>query len=79
MSAIYLLTKPNCPLCTQALQMLHQLALEEPVELGVVDISEQDDLQEEYGWLVPVFVKASDDSELRWPFDEKQLLEFIEQ
>jgi hypothetical protein len=59
--------------------MLHQLVLEEPVELGVVDISEQDDLQEEYGWLVPVFVKASDDSELRWPFDEKQLLEFIEQ
>ena len=49
MSAVYLLTKPRS-LCTQALQMLHQLALEEPVELGVVDISEQDDLQEEYGW-----------------------------
>ena len=50
MSAFYLLTKPNCPLCTQAIQLLHSLDLEEPVELGVVDIAEQQELQEEFGW-----------------------------
>lgn len=77
MSAFYLLTKPNCPLCTQAIQLLH--SLEEPVEFGLVDIAEQQELQEEYGWLVPVFIRGKDDAELRWPFDANQLLEFVEQ
>ncbi|MGM0630218.1 MAG: glutaredoxin family protein [Pseudomonadota bacterium] len=79
MSAFYLLTKPNCPLCTQAIQLLHSLPLEEPIELGVVDIAEQQELQEEYGWLVPVIIRGKDDAELRWPFDANQLQEFVEQ
>lgn len=72
----YLLSKPNCPLCTQALQLLYGLPLDEPLELVVTDISEHPDLQQEYGWLVPV-LKDSNDNELRWPFDQNQLMEFI--
>ncbi|MAK70520.1 MAG: thioredoxin family protein [Idiomarina sp.] len=72
----YLLTKSNCPLCTQALQLLYALDLDEPIDLNVVDIAADAALQEEYGWLVPV-LKDSHDNELRWPFDQSQLLEFV--
>jgi len=73
------MTKSNCPLCIQAIRLLHSLDLEEPVELEVINIAEQQELQEEYGWLVPVFIRGKDDAELRWPFDANQLLEFVEQ
>ncbi|AVJ55932.1 thioredoxin family protein [Idiomarina sp. OT37-5b] len=72
----YLLTKSHCPLCTQALQLLYGLDIDEPLELTVVDIESDADLQQEYGWLVPV-LKDQQDNELRWPFDQQQLLEFI--
>ena len=74
----FLLTKSKCPLCTQALQLLHGLSLDEPIELTVIDIESNTELQQEYGWLVPVF-KDNHDNELCWPFNESQLLEFIEQ
>tara|TARA_B100000700_G_scaffold259347_1_gene294111 strand:+ start:2169 stop:2399 length:231 start_codon:yes stop_codon:yes gene_type:complete len=73
----YLLTKPHCPLCKEALLLLNQLDLDEPIELGVVDISTDEALQKEYGWLVPVLIDA-DDNELRWPFDAQKAKEFIE-
>jgi len=63
-------------LCTQALQLLYGLDIDEPLELTVVDIESDADLQQEYGWLVPV-LKDQQDNELRWPFDQQQLLEFI--
>ncbi|MGQ4275900.1 glutaredoxin family protein [Pseudidiomarina sp. E22-M8] len=72
----YLLSKPNCSLCIEALTQLHQLPLEEPIRLHWVDISEQPDLYEEYALLVPVLVREADDAELRWPFGE-QLMEFV--
>lgn len=72
----YLLSKPNCPLCNEALAQLHQLQLEDPIRLHWVDISEQPELYEEYALLVPVLVREADDAELRWPFGE-QLMEFV--
>jgi hypothetical protein len=74
---LYLLTKPHCPLCNEALLLINQLDLDEPIELGVVDISTDEALQKEYGWLVPVLVDV-DDNELRWPFDAQKAKEFIE-
>ena len=49
----YLLTKYAVG-CTQALQLLYGLDIDEPLELTVVDIESDADLQQEYGWLVPV-------------------------
>ena len=74
----YLLTKSRCPLCTEALQLMYALDIDEPLELTVVDIESDTELQQEYGWLVPV-LKDHQDNELRWPFDQQQLLEFINQ
>lgn len=76
MSDFYLLTKPNCPLCDKAMAQLHGLALEQPIRLHWVDITQQAELLDEYALLVPVLVRAKDDAELRWPFNE-QLLEFV--
>lgn len=76
MTDFYLLTKPNCPLCDEALRMLHQAQPEQPIRLHIVDISEQPDLQQEYAWLIPVLIRSHDDAELRWPFAQP-LEEFL--
>lgn len=68
MTDFYLLTKPHCPLCDEALKLIHQAQPEHPIRLHIVDISEQPELQEEYALLVPVLVREKDDAELRWPF-----------
>ncbi|MDX1705012.1 glutaredoxin family protein [Pseudidiomarina sp.] len=76
MTDFYLLTKPECPLCTEALLAVHHCQPEEPVRLHIVDITQQPELLEEYAWLVPVLVRHSDDAELRWPFGN-ELEEFL--
>jgi len=64
----YLLTKPHCPLCITAIQLIHGVVLDEPIHLHVVDISDQPELIDEYANLVPVLIRAQDDAELKWPF-----------
>ncbi|MGX5914167.1 glutaredoxin family protein [Aliidiomarina sp. Khilg15.8] len=78
MSEFYLLSKDNCHLCTEALLMVHRSPVDEPVRLHIVDITEQPDLQDEYGLLIPVLIRAHDDAELKWPFAADTLLEFLE-
>jgi len=58
--------------------MIHQCELEEPVSLHMVDIDERADLQAEYGWLIPVLIRQRDDAELKWPFNEAALMEFLQ-
>ncbi|MCL4409663.1 glutaredoxin family protein [Aliidiomarina haloalkalitolerans] len=78
MRSFYLLTKDNCPLCIQAIQIIHLTELEEPIELGVVDIATDADLLEEYATLVPVLIRGSDEQELKWPFQAEKLKEFLQ-
>lgn len=77
MTEFYLLTKAQCPLCDQALVQLSQLPLDQLVTLHKVDIASDEQLWNEYAWIVPVLVRAADDAELRWPFGD-QLLEFLQ-
>jgi hypothetical protein len=56
--------------------MLHQAQPEHPIRLHIVDISEQQELQQEYAWLIPVLIRARDDAEMRWPFAQP-LEEFL--
>lgn len=79
MSEFYLLTTERCELCTQALQILHELPLDEPIRLHVVALEQQPELLDEYRWLVPVLVNGTTDQELRWPFDAQQAQNFIEE
>jgi hypothetical protein len=43
----------------------------------VVDIADDDDLFERYGWLIPV-LRAPGAAELRWPFDALALRAFLQ-
>ncbi|RUO44149.1 thioredoxin family protein [Aliidiomarina taiwanensis] len=79
MRNFYLLTKDNCPLCTMAKQLIQRMALQQPVALHEVDIASQAELLEEYGNLVPVLVREHDDAELKWPFGDDKLRNFLEQ
>lgn len=78
MSDFYLLSRDECHLCIQAMLMINQAPLEEPVRLHMVDIAQQPELQEEYGLLIPVLIREVDDAELKWPFNEQQLVEFLQ-
>lgn len=77
MPEFYLLTKDHCPLCIQAIQVIHAQSLEDPIRLHLVDIAENPELLDEYGLLVPVLIRARDDAEMKWPFDATKLKEFL--
>ncbi|MCL5255374.1 MAG: glutaredoxin family protein [Gammaproteobacteria bacterium] len=78
MRSFYLLTKEHCPLCIQAIQVIHQADIDEPIELGVVDIASDPELVDEYATLVPVLIRASDEQEMKWPFHAEKLQEFLQ-
>ncbi|RUO22395.1 thioredoxin family protein [Aliidiomarina iranensis] len=77
MPEFYLLMKEHCPLCTQAIQLIYAQKLDEPIQLNVVDIASDPALVQEYATLVPVLVRAADDAEMKWPFAEIKLQEFL--
>lgn len=79
MNDFYLLSRTPCPLCNEAIRMINSCSLEEPIRLHMVDIEQDTDLQREYGWLIPVVIRAEDDAELKWPFDQQQLTGFLEE
>lgn len=67
-----------CHLCEQAEAMLARVADEWPgVTYRVTDISDSDELFQQYGWHIPV-LQFEDGSELRWPFDECALRQHMQ-
>lgn len=77
MPEFYLLTKEDCGLCKVAVTQLYQVQLDEPISLHMVDISTDPELVKEYGALIPVLVRGHDDAELKWPFDQEKLKDFL--
>ena len=66
-----------CHLCEIAEQMLERLGDGGMlVPYDKVDIADSDELFERYGLLIPV-LRAPGGDELRWPFDEAELRDFI--
>jgi len=77
MNDFYLLTRESCPLCKIAIQQIYAQQLEEPIRLHLVDIDSDEALKQEYGALVPVIIRELDDAEMKWPFEEQKLMEFL--
>lgn len=76
-----------CHLCEEAEGLLRAVqGQQQDVSWEVIDIANDDQLFEVYGWLIPVLRAQSApgsgktyDRELRWPFDAYALTEFLDQ
>ncbi len=76
MKQLILYSTVGCHLCEQALELVEPL-LEGQYQITEVDISESDDLISRYGIRIPVIARADNQSEIGWPFDQQQFLEFL--
>lgn len=80
MKKLVFYTTSGCHLCDVASGMLQQLN-SDIVSFDIVDISDSDDLIDRYGTRIPVIAdpdKRDKPAELGWPFDQEQLLDFLE-
>jgi len=75
---LYLYSTSACHLCELALQVIDAVLHPEYFEKTIVDIADSDDLIEQYGTRIPVLKVVRTGEELGWPFDEAQLIAFID-
>ena len=67
----------GCHLCEQAAALITPLSAKDWL-LEEVDISDSDALLSRYGTRIPVLARQMDGAELGWPFDQQQLLAFLQ-
>ena len=75
MSQLILYSQPDCHLCEEAVALLCAAGLGNGYE--EVDIETDLELLKRYGILVPVLFREDNKQELLWPFDQRQLAEFL--
>lgn len=66
----------GCHLCDEAEVLLSPLIFTD-CSIECIDISESDQLVDQYGTLIPVLRRLHDNAELRWPFDSAQACLFL--
>lgn len=76
MTLLILYSTPACHLCEQAEAVIEPL-IDTDVQLQVVDISESDQLIEQYGVRIPVVRRQDTGAELGWPFDGEAFRRFL--
>ncbi len=76
MSKLILYSQPDCHLCEEAVTLLRAAGLGD----GYLEVDIETDLEllKRYGILVPVLLREDNQRELLWPFDQPQLVEFLE-
>lgn len=72
---LYLYSTSHCHLCDLA----YSLAIKIPdISVNVIDVAEDDLLLAEYSVRIPVLQRQDTKIELNWPFNEGDILEFLE-
>jgi hypothetical protein len=66
--SLILYTRPNCPLCDEARDVLRVALTGTGVVVEEVDIEDDEALEARYGWLIPVVRRTDSGAECRWPF-----------
>ena len=66
-----------CHLCEEAEAIIHPVQQRFGFMLQKIDIAETDTLISEYGSRIPVLYCNKTTQSLEWPFDESELLQFI--
>jgi hypothetical protein len=74
---LILYTGQGCGLCEQAEALLKAANKELFSQLKRVDVRTDTQLYHLYGARIPVLYKGQDQTELPWPFDSLQLVEFL--
>ena len=74
MSNYILFGTAGCHLCEEAEIVLQQA----DIHFEHRDIMDDEQLQQLYGWHIPVLLHLPSQRSLRWPFDQPALLSFIE-
>ncbi|MCW8883819.1 MAG: glutaredoxin family protein [Motiliproteus sp.] len=72
-------TTEGCHLCEMAMQLIEHTLDPQSFHIDSVEISESDALVDLYGIRIPVLADPETKAELGWPFDQPQLISFIEQ
>ena len=66
----------GCHLCEQALAMIEAI-LPAGTYVEEIDIISSNELVELYGVRIPVVVRTDDLSEIGWPFNQQQFIQFL--
>jgi hypothetical protein len=77
MSRLILYYTEHCHLCDDAEALMHAVGLKESYEK--MDIDDDPELLEHYEIHIPVLKRLSDQQELFWPFNQRELEVFIDQ
>ena len=77
MKQLLLYSTSGCHLCEVALQLIQQNLDAGLYELAVVEISDSDQLVDQYGIRIPVVAHSDSCAELGWPFDESEFQSFL--
>ncbi len=69
----------GCQLCDQAHAILAQVARSNPLlfEVEWIDIAADPDLTDRYGTRIPVIRDSRSHQELGWPFDSREVADFL--
>lgn len=78
MSQFYLYTTLGCHLCEQAESLIKTQEAALGFSWQAKEIADQDHLVELYGVKIPVLHCCTTQLELSWPFDEDELLEWLQ-
>jgi hypothetical protein len=77
MKIVLLYTTAGCHLCEKAKELSAPFFEHYGYALEEVEISESDELVARYGILIPVLGRPDNNSELGWPYEPGQLVEFL--
>lgn len=78
MKKFILYTTTYCHLCEQAEAILLHLKDQYAIEWIAKEISEDDQLIEQYGIRIPVIKDSDNQTELNWPFTKDDIVKLID-
>jgi len=67
----------DCHLCELAEAIVASALDGLALQVELIDIADDSDLVSRYGESIPVLASASCASELKWPFDQDQVIQFL--
>ena len=78
MVRLLLLGTSGCHLCEQAEEIINACLPDNfGITIEIIDIAEQEQWQEKYAIRIPVLYHPETQKELGWPFENAQVIQFI--